>query len=227
MQHCFIVCSRSLEGVPLEVLELTRDAFRIAVDGGEGRVAALGLEPHLWLGDGDSVEGAAAKKRFAKSALKLPRDKNYTDLEFALYAAGQAFVDHAWHGEVFLLGAQGGRLDHELGNFLAVQSWLRDMANTIGVKHCPNVFSYGSKGLWAATSNEIAFEQPKGMLFSILGLAGAPRLTITGAKYNLRAKKFDHATVGISNEGMGREVKVKVLDGKKPDPVFVLFPEAY
>lgn len=81
----------------------------IAADGGADRLAALGLTPALIVGDGDSLRGEFA----AIPRLSLERRKNFTDGAAALSYA----LEH-YEGRVWLLGAMGGRPDHQLANLL-------------------------------------------------------------------------------------------------------------
>lgn len=241
-RNCLIVCPRPLERAPGELAEVIGEAFVIAVDGGLTNVLGLGLVPSLWVGDGDSVKaGALGKARCPK--LKLPRSKDYTDLEYALHVAGSAFLDGLWEGNVVLLGAQGGRFDHDIGTMLSVQSWLQELAVAVGPDRCPGLVSYGAHGMWIATVSQAAFERKKGAIFSVVTFGGEPRLSITGAKYNVRKKSLDHASMGLSNEGTGKMVVVHVHPpvrqspgsgrrrataagvAEKPAPVFVMVPE--
>ena len=85
----------------------------IAADGGLRHLRALGLTPHLLIGDMDSVDSAdrEALARQGTQLLVHPRDKNETDLELALlHARGQGVHD------LLVVGAFGGRLDQTLAN---------------------------------------------------------------------------------------------------------------
>lgn len=212
-----------MEGVPGYVAELLDDVFAIAVDGGLEHFAKLRLKPEIWVGDGDSLKKPALLKKMKGQRIKLSRAKAYTDLEYALHVAGKAFLEGHWDGTVVVLGAQGGRLDHELGNMLAVQRFLEDLSEAVGQQGCPAVVSYGAHGMWLATLNEADFRQARGKLFSVLTLDPTLKLTIAGAKYNVRNKRFDHGSTGLSNEGIGRVVKIKLAQGAR-SPAFVLFP---
>ncbi|MBI3544513.1 MAG: thiamine diphosphokinase [Deltaproteobacteria bacterium] len=222
-ENCLIVCSQSLEGVPGHVAAAIEDSFVIAVDGGLSHFKKIKLKPALWVGDGDSASKTDLKKLKCRK-VKLPRAKDYSDLEYALHLAGKAFLEGEWEGDIVLLGAQGGRFDHDIGALLSVQHWMEDMARATGVARCPGVVSYGPHGMWLAVMNEVAFHQPKGAPFSVLALGRGPRLTISGARYKLKAGALDHASMGLSNEGLGKTVLVRAHQTANPVPVFVLFP---
>lgn len=85
----------------------------IAADGGLRHMRALGLTPHLLIGDMDSVD-PADRQALAQQGTQLvvhPRNKNETDLELALLHA------QAQGARVLLVaGAFGGRLDQTLAN---------------------------------------------------------------------------------------------------------------
>ncbi len=85
------------------------DAFVACADSGVRHLRPLGLTAHLWMGDGDSSEGAGGEA--AESRL-YPVDKDETDLELVLgEVARRGFTP------VALLGAIGARWDHTLANF--------------------------------------------------------------------------------------------------------------
>lgn len=224
--NCLMVCPNPLEGVPGQVADIIGDAFCVAVDGGLAHFKKLKLKPQLWVGDADSVRPADLKKgKFTR--VKLSRNKSYTDLEYALHLAGQAFLEGHWEGNVILVGAQGGRFDHDIGNLLAVHRFLQDLAATVGVERCPGVGSYGRHGLWIATVSDVAFHQPKKEIFSVVMFEQGPKLTITGAKYNLKKKPLEHASMGLSNEGLGKTVQVLVHQNPNAErlvPAFIFLP---
>jgi thiamine pyrophosphokinase len=230
MQNCLIVCPMAVDSPALAALPMDAlaNVFSIAVDGGLSHFELLGLEPEVWIGDGDSIteetKKKTAKQKFPRMMLKA--DKAYSDLEFALHFAGESLLEKQWTGDVILIGAQGGRFDHELGNMLAVDRWLRDIASTVGVDECPTVFSYGDHGVWIATISGVAFEHPKGEVFSVFAFDQTTRLTINGAKYSLKGKALEHATHGLGNVGRGKDVSIRVESGPKGaiQPAFVIFP---
>ena len=101
------------EAKDLTRIQLCEQDYLVAVDGGYRHLAALGLTPHLLIGDLDSVDPESVSKLQAAGVevLKYPPAKDQTDLELALYQViAQGFK------RVLVLAALGGRLDHTLGN---------------------------------------------------------------------------------------------------------------
>jgi len=101
---------------------LHSDDYRIAADGGARHMDALGLSPHVIVGDLDSIdENLLARYRQEGAAVERhPTAKAATDLELAI---ARAVSDGA--AEVLLIGALGGRLDQTLANLLilAQRKW--------------------------------------------------------------------------------------------------------
>lgn len=85
----------------------------IAADGGGNALHAVGLAPHLAVGDLDSLaeEVAVAFAAAGAEIRRHPAEKDETDLELALLAAVERGA-----GRIDLLGALGGRWDMGLAN---------------------------------------------------------------------------------------------------------------
>jgi thiamine pyrophosphokinase len=94
---------------------LRPDDYIVAADGGTAHALALGLRPHVVVGDLDSIDPTlvepltAAGTRFERH----PAGKDATDLELAIE---RALRDGAT--AILLFGALGGRLDQSLANVL-------------------------------------------------------------------------------------------------------------
>jgi thiamine pyrophosphokinase len=88
----------------------------VAADGGARWLDAVGVRPHVLIGDLDSVEEDLVARLAAEGVAieRHPADKDASDAELALDRAIASGAD-----EVVVLGALGGeRLDHELANLL-------------------------------------------------------------------------------------------------------------
>lgn len=89
------------------------DDFLVAVDGGLRYLQTLGLQPHILVGDMDSVDPAhlALLQESGVMILRYPREKDETDLELALQIPQ---VREA--RQILIVAALGGRLDQTLAN---------------------------------------------------------------------------------------------------------------
>ncbi len=90
----------------------------IAADGGARHCRALGLTPHLVIGDFDSLaaDELDALEQAGAVLKRHPRDKDETDLELALLEAAARGAT-----TLIVLGAFGGRLDMTLANLLLLK----------------------------------------------------------------------------------------------------------
>ena len=86
----------------------------IAADSGAGAVLALGRLPDVLIGDMDSIRTDELMDIINGKAVEVitqPPQKDYTDTELAVRLARERGAS-----EIFICGALGGRLDHELAN---------------------------------------------------------------------------------------------------------------
>ncbi len=100
------------------VASLAEDAdYIVAVDRGAIICRAAGVVPDLFCGDGDSADAdtAAWAREHAGSIMRLPVEKDATDLAFALDCAAEEAQRRGEVLDVCLTCATGGRPDHMLG----------------------------------------------------------------------------------------------------------------
>lgn len=111
--HWVLLANGPLELSP-KVRAMVSSAERlIGVDGGSRHLESLGVQPHLAVGDMDSIpEQLLAHYKGEGVEMHLhPPKKDATDLELALELALERGASR-----ISILGATGGRLDHTLGN---------------------------------------------------------------------------------------------------------------
>ena len=174
----------------------------IAVDGGLDFCDHAGLPVSLALGDWDSLK----KRTLLKSVhhITLPRDKDRSDLCFALEAAIGTGVRR-----IYLGGFSGGRLDHELANCLDMLS----VASSASSMHSEIVMCSESYECAVVTSRRrFAFRQ--GQVVSIFALAGpAEGVRLKGFRYPLRSGVMEPSSQGLSNVVETRSCEVSVQKG--------------
>ena len=85
----------------------------IAVDGGANHCLRLGIDPHILIGDLDSIAPSVLQEYQDKGIIihRHPPQKDATDLELAIDLASGSGTEEIW-----LLGGLGGRWDMSLAN---------------------------------------------------------------------------------------------------------------
>jgi len=169
---------------------LRSDDRLVAADGGVRHLRALGLWPHVLVGDLDSVEPAVLEElRAAGVAIEQhPRAKAQTDLELAIE---RAIRDGAQ--EVLLVGALGGRLDQTLANLLilAQRPWAADI----------RIAEAGQMASLVRAGQTLDLLGPPGSTVSAIPFSPVVTgITYQGLEYPLQnATLHFGATTGISN----------------------------
>jgi len=175
----------------------------IAADGGLRHLRALGLTPHLLVGDLDSVTPADAAAVAAAGAQveQHPARKDETDLELALR---RACADGAQ--DVLIFGALGGRWDQTLANLLLLA---HPDYRTVRLRLLD-----GPQQIYLVQGTTIIEGQP-GDTVSLVPLSGDARgVTTTGLEYPLAEGTLPFGgTLGISNVLVASEATVTVGRG--------------
>ena len=91
----------------------------VAADGGHAFLRRVGRWPHLLIGDFDSLDARLVDEARAAGVevVAHPARKDETDAELAVAQAAARFP-----GEIVLLGALGGALDHVLGHLCILRA---------------------------------------------------------------------------------------------------------
>lgn len=178
---------------------LNPDDFNIFCDSGLFHQEALGIKPHLIVGDFDSHENP----HLDVETIVLPCEKDDTDTVFAVKEAVKRGFD-----DFLLLGAAGGRLDHTLGNLSILLSLHAQGKRALLVDDYSEMEVVGREPVYIDGSFPF---------FSLLNISGTARgVTIEDAKYPLRdAEILCTYQYGVSNEVLpGRLARVSVGEGE-------------
>ena len=175
----------------------------ICADGGTRHALALGLVPDVVIGDLDSMEDGARQRveRFGTRVIAYPRAKDETDLELALlYAVEQGAT------EIVVWGAQGGRIDHELGNLLLLA---HPRLSGVDVRIC-----CGNQQV-LLVRDRVVLEGQVGDLLSLLPIGGdAHGVSSSGLEYALEDETLWFGPArGVSNVFVSSTACVCVRDG--------------
>jgi thiamine pyrophosphokinase len=185
---------------------LPRGTLVIAADGGLAQAEALGRRVDVVVGDMDSVAPKTLERaRDAGAEIERhPRDKDATDLQLALDRAVAAGCDR-----VIVVGGDGGRLDHLLGNALVL---IRDAYKSVAVEWWTR---HDRATVVRSGRRPVAISGTRGDLVSLLPLAGpAQGVSTTGLRWALDDEDLEPGTTrGISNELTGPQATVSVRSG--------------
>lgn len=178
----------------------------VAADGGVRIARSHGLPIDVVIGDLDSSSEGDLAWATAEGAEihSFPADKNATDLQLALGHADVAVgIDR-----IVVLGMEGGRLDHEMGNWaVCCGQWQAavDVHTERGVTHV----------LRGASRNEVELTGEPGDIVSLLPQGGtAVGVETVGLRWPLEeAVLYPDDSRGLSNEFVDTSAKVSLHSG--------------
>ena len=174
-------------GMPVSTtmrLYVPADAFVIAADAGWRQAEALGVRPHLVVGDFDSSAPPQAAQ-----VIRLPQDKNETD---TYYAAREAVA--RGYRDITILGGMGGRFDHTVANLQTLAYLAESGAN--------NLMADENTELRCIAPGSISIAGRPDCYLSVFSAAGIARgVTVAGVKFPLQnAVLTSDFPLGVSNE---------------------------
>jgi thiamine pyrophosphokinase len=197
--HVVVVAGGMGDGLP-DRASIGGADLVIAADGGAETLVALGIQPHVLVGDFDSISPAtwARVEEAGAEVIALRADKDWTDTEVALHLAVERGADR-----VTVFGALGGpRLDHLLGNILLLTApWLQGCdVHLVDARH--EIFLAHGDGIVAGSPGD---------LVSLLALTPVVEAVETeGLAYPLRGEPlYQGATRGVSNELVDGRARVR------------------
>lgn len=190
------------------------DALVVAADSGIDAALAVGLRVHHVVGDLDSASPGALTAAEADGAVvhRHPADKDATDSELALdlvvEAAGLDLTDHPDRPSLLVLGSSTGRLDHLLGDVLALAS-PRLAELEVTARFGPATVTVVRPGRPRQLTG------PPGGQVSLLPIGGRARgITTTFLRWPLvDADLVPGTTRGLSNELLGTSAHVVLTEG--------------
>ncbi len=168
----------------------------IGIDGGSRALARAGVDASLLIGDWDSARAPRDGR-----VLVLPREKDRSDLHYALAAARNAGAR-----QVVVLGATGGRPDHHLASLLELSE---------AAKYFDEVSAHGPEADYFFLTGPASLRlKPRGPVVSILPLRGAARgVTLRGMRYALKNADLSAGSHGLSNEWVAKDCQISVKSG--------------
>lgn len=205
MKRCIIIGAGDLTVTEILVRE---EDFVIAADGGYAYCKALRIVPDLILGDFDSVgeeeaeEIAEIQKRDPERILRLPVEKDETDMLAAIHAGLKEGCR-----EFYIYAGQGGRLEHTIANIQCLKY----------LKECDAVgYMMDAAGMILVAKDEtVSFLPQETGYLSLFSMGDrAEGVTIRNMKYELENAVITNSfPIGISNEFIGKQALITVNDG--------------
>lgn len=156
------------------------DSLIICADGGIHHANALGLTPHIWVGDRDSCTVEISKET---ETYFYPTDKDFTDTNLAIDCALKR-----GYKDIIFISALGGRLDHEYSHYCLLKY----------------ILEKGGHGTLLNAHNEITMKAPSSFILhkngkryvSFLPFGDSVRgLCIRGLKYEVENFTLDNGKV--------------------------------
>ncbi|WP_018658875.1 thiamine diphosphokinase [Allofustis seminis] len=179
----------------------------IGVDRGAFRLISAGYSIDLAIGDFDSVckEELQLIQSRSKEVKIFPSEKDDTDTELAL---SWVIENYPELHNIYMYGWNGGRVDHFLSvMYLAYQPKFKNYIQKIRWVDDHNI------GQFYLPGNHMLHFDKRFTYFSIITLTPVRALTISGAKYNLKATDLDYPRAFISNEFVSRNCNISFDEG--------------
>ena len=173
--------------------------YIIAADSGYTHALAAGIRPDLLIGDFDSLTGTIDE---TIKTIKAPVVKDDTDTMLAVkYALAKGYRDF------LLLGATGGRLDHQMAN-VAVCAYIAEQGGICEMRDSAN-------SIFAIKNSKILLDKKEGWSVSVFSYTDQSEgVSLTGLKYPLNnATLTSTFPIGVSNKFADEKASVEVKDG--------------
>ena len=164
----------------------------ICCDGAVNKLLKSGREPHIIIGDLDSVE-ANHKAKYQNILVQI-NDQNTNDLTKAINWCHAHKIE-----EVFILGATGQREDHTIGNISLLTEYHKKL----------KVRMLTDNGVFIPISESTNFKSTIGQQVSIFSLNPSVEITSNGLKYPLQNLALINWWMGTLNEATSNEFEIK------------------
>ena len=175
-----------------KVIELSKNALVVAADAGADRLLKYNIVPDWIVGDLDSVSENTITK--LEDWTITNKDIQKTDLEKA--------VDYAFEKgakRIQIVGWSGGRIDHTLA--------------ALGLAFNPKISLIDENFTIKAVNDSEIVKGKEKTLFSLMAMPEA-RVSVTGARWNLKHEKLEMSGRGVHNEiGESGEVTIECHSG--------------
>ncbi|OJG73554.1 thiamine pyrophosphokinase [Enterococcus quebecensis] len=174
--------------------------YVVGIDRGSLFILEQGLSLDLAVGDFDSLTNDEKQfvQKQAKELKQAQAEKDDTDTQLALQLALEKFPK----GDVTIIGATGGRLDHFLSNlWLPLEPRFQSFVGQIRLEDRQNSIAYYLPGSY------VVKKESEMTYLAYCCLTPVTNLTLTASKYTLDHKDVAIPTSYASNEFVGETAK--------------------
>ena len=204
--RAIIIANGSVEEDESHAQAVQADDLVIAADGGAMIALELGLQPHVVVGDMDSLPREMRIELTERGCqfVSHPSRKDETDTELAVRYALRAGAT-----QIILLGATGNRLDHTLANIL--------LLGMPELERVPATIVAGNTQVWLLRGGyELEFGGSPGDVVTLLPLdQDAIGVSTVGLEWALHDDTlFLGLARGVSNVMTAREARVRLREGR-------------
>ena len=207
MKKCLVVTGGSIDiSFVKDFLQNRKYDWVIAVDAGLEILNSLHIMPDEVVGDLDTVESSVLNEYRDNPSVTFEihkPEKDETDTELALLTAARCGCDR-----VDLLGALGGRMDHEISNIQLIYQFVKQ-----GMEVC--IYDAQNKLYLLDGGKVFRRSELYGKYISFMPLTEVVSgLTLKGFKYPLNRRRIELGScLCISNELNGEEGIMEVESG--------------
>lgn len=213
MKTCLLISGGPLDlSFAKDFLKDRKYDFVVAADAGFSACLELGIHPDLLVGDFDTFGREKIQEYLSEPQYQIEMhkpEKDETDTELAFRR-----IREAGYEEVDVLGALGGRLDHEISNIhLLVHERRKGLqANCYDAKNRIYILDSEKK-------NEYNFFRSSqyGRYISFLPITETIKgITLTGFKYPLQDKEISilkNPSLCVSNEILEDKATIRIKEG--------------
>lgn len=198
MSRCLLIAAGPMQNIPALKERILPDDFILCADGGVDNAYRLGVQPHLVMGDLDSVRQLPAGVPIEQ----FPPEKDDTDtmltLKRALAMGFRSFL---------LLGAWGGRPDHAYANLCALLYLIEHEAQAL--------IADGDTEIHMVKNGSLRLPRRADCYVSVFPFDGpAAGVSESGMRYGLTDVCLHTSDpVGVSNEFLDEQAVISVRHG--------------
>ncbi|MFH1017281.1 MAG: thiamine diphosphokinase [Pseudomonadota bacterium] len=170
----------------------------VAADGGANILRKYNVHPDVVIGDLDSIEPVTRRRLKSARFVRL-ENQDSTDFEKAL-----VFLVRERVSRVFVLGAEGKRIDFTLGNFASIWKFVPHL----------RVSLLGEDWLAVPVTKNLELSVPAGTTVSLIPYTACSGVTLKGFRYPLRNARLRVESLGISNVTKVRRSSIRLRKGR-------------